>query len=98
MEAVEVDDYADYQDFLEVHPDEFDELFNTILINVTGFFRDPEAWEYARAARSSRRSLRAEGGRRADPGLVRRLRVGRGGVHVAMLLAEALATTSSAHG
>jgi two-component system CheB/CheR fusion protein len=23
-------------------------LFNTILISVTGFFRDPEAWEYLR--------------------------------------------------
>jgi two-component system CheB/CheR fusion protein len=38
--------YADYQDYLELHPDEFTALFNTILINVTAFFRDPEAWEY----------------------------------------------------
>src|SRR6266850_1829951 len=27
----------------------FDFLFNTILINVTGFFRDPEAWAYLTA-------------------------------------------------
>ena len=37
--------YADYQDYLEVHPDEFGALFDTILINVTGFFRDRSAWE-----------------------------------------------------
>ena len=46
MDAVEVSDYSDYLDYLEVHPDEFPALFNTILINVTGFFRDPPAWDY----------------------------------------------------
>ena len=40
--------YADYLDYLQVHPDEFTALFNTILINVTGFFRDPDAWDYLR--------------------------------------------------
>ncbi|HET7600995.1 MAG TPA: CheR family methyltransferase [Gemmatimonadales bacterium] len=45
MDAVGVSDYAAYQDYLEVHPDEFTTLFNTILINVTGFFRDPAAWQ-----------------------------------------------------
>jgi two-component system CheB/CheR fusion protein len=49
MQVVKVDAYADYVDYLEVHPEEFSELFNTILINVTGFFRDPEAWEYLRS-------------------------------------------------
>jgi two-component system CheB/CheR fusion protein len=29
-----------------VHPEEFAFLFNTILINVTAFFRDPAAWEH----------------------------------------------------
>jgi two-component system, chemotaxis family, CheB/CheR fusion protein len=38
--------FADYQDYLEVHPEEFTPLFNTILINVTAFFRDAPAWEY----------------------------------------------------
>ena len=33
MEALPVDSYADYRDYLEVHPDEFTPLFNTILIN-----------------------------------------------------------------
>jgi two-component system CheB/CheR fusion protein len=40
--------YADYLDYLQVHPDEFTALFNTILINVTGFFRDPDAWDHLR--------------------------------------------------
>ncbi|MEV6442911.1 CheR family methyltransferase [Amycolatopsis sp. NPDC051716] len=40
--------YAEYIDQLQVNADEFVALFNTILINVTGFFRDPEAWEYLR--------------------------------------------------
>jgi two-component system CheB/CheR fusion protein len=41
-----VDTYDDYIDHLELHPEEFAELFNTILINVTGFYRDPPTWEY----------------------------------------------------
>jgi two-component system CheB/CheR fusion protein len=38
----------EYQDFLEVQPDEFTPLFNTILINVTGFFRDRSSWDHLR--------------------------------------------------
>jgi len=48
MAQLGIASYADYQDHLQVHPDEFTILFNTILINVTGFFRDPDAWEYLR--------------------------------------------------
>ena len=33
-------------DFLEVHPEEFPQLFDTILINVTAFCRDQAPWEY----------------------------------------------------
>ena len=46
MEAVGVAEYNNYLDYLEVHQDEFLALFDTILINVTGFFRDPPAWDY----------------------------------------------------
>ncbi|PIG92726.1 CheR family methyltransferase [Gloeocapsopsis sp. IPPAS B-1203] len=46
MQALEVDSYSNYVDYLEVHPQEFVHLFNTILINVTSFFRDPTVWEY----------------------------------------------------
>ena len=45
MRAVGVEEYGEYTDFLEVHPDEFAHLFNTILINVTSFYRDADAWE-----------------------------------------------------
>ncbi|HEY2194013.1 MAG TPA: CheR family methyltransferase [Actinomycetospora sp.] len=44
MQQVEVTGYAEYLDRLQVDQNEFTQLFNTILINVTGFFRDPEAW------------------------------------------------------
>lgn len=46
MQYLNIENFANYQDYLEVHPDEFKTLFNTILINVTAFFRDPLAWEY----------------------------------------------------
>jgi two-component system, chemotaxis family, CheB/CheR fusion protein len=46
MDAVGVSDDTEYLDYLEVHQDEFPALFDTILINVTGFFRDPQAWDY----------------------------------------------------
>src|SRR5438270_1991025 len=46
MQVVNVQEYSDYVDYLEVHPEEFEILFNTILINVTAFFRDAGAWEY----------------------------------------------------
>src|SRR3954447_10929360 len=45
MAEVGVGGYPEYLDHLQVHPDEFTALFNTILINVTGFFRDPDTWE-----------------------------------------------------
>jgi two-component system CheB/CheR fusion protein len=48
MAATGCEDYGAYLDFLEVQPDEFAELFNTILINVTSFFRDPAAWDHLR--------------------------------------------------
>ena len=46
MQIVGVDSFVDYLDYLEVHPEEFSQLFNTILINVTSFYRDPAAWGY----------------------------------------------------
>jgi two-component system, chemotaxis family, CheB/CheR fusion protein len=39
-------DYVDYRDRLETSAEEFNHLFNTILINVTGFFRDAETWTF----------------------------------------------------
>ncbi len=48
LQMVKSESYTDYIDYLEVHPDEFGILFNTILINVTEFFRDGPAWEVMR--------------------------------------------------
>jgi two-component system CheB/CheR fusion protein len=44
--SVGAERYDDYLDYLELHSEEFAELFNTLLINTTGFFRDPQTWEY----------------------------------------------------
>jgi two-component system CheB/CheR fusion protein len=49
MEHLHVDSFADYHAFLEAHPQEFVDLLNTVLINVTSFFRDPDAWDALKA-------------------------------------------------
>lgn len=46
MQTVGIQDYGHYLDYLEVHPEEFNFLFNTLLINVTAFFRDRSNWDY----------------------------------------------------
>ncbi len=46
MAAVGVDTFGQYIDFLQVDPEEFTHLFDALLINVTGFFRDAPAWDY----------------------------------------------------
>jgi two-component system, chemotaxis family, CheB/CheR fusion protein len=46
MAALKVDTYAGYMDLLLREPEEFDLLFNTILINVTDFFRDTVPWQF----------------------------------------------------
>jgi two-component system CheB/CheR fusion protein len=45
MQAVHAADWDAYRRYLEEQPGEFGELFNSILINVTGFFRDKETWD-----------------------------------------------------
>src|SRR5262245_48891163 len=46
MQSIGVDGFDVYLDRLQVDPSEFTELFNTILINVTDFFRDRVAWRF----------------------------------------------------
>ncbi len=46
MEQVGATSYPDYRDLLESNAEEFGHLFNTILINVTSFFRDTDTWSY----------------------------------------------------
>src|SRR5215203_1728948 len=40
----------DYADYLRTHPDEVKELVKAFLIKVTGFFRDPEAFDFIKNA------------------------------------------------
>ncbi|WP_153035546.1 CheR family methyltransferase [Amycolatopsis sp. YIM 10] len=48
MNQIGIDDYPTYVDRLQVDVKEFGALFDTILINVTSFFRDPDAWTVLR--------------------------------------------------
>ena len=46
MRAVGVDGFGEYVRYLESHPSEFTALLDTLLINVTAFFRDDLPWEF----------------------------------------------------
>ena len=48
MFQLNLPDYAQYGEYIRKHPDEANQLLNTLLINVTEFFRDPPAWEILR--------------------------------------------------
>jgi two-component system, chemotaxis family, CheB/CheR fusion protein len=56
-------DFTEYRDRLETNADEFGYLFNTILINVTGFFRDAEPWTYLQHEVIPELLTEAKGGR-----------------------------------
>lgn len=45
IQRVGVENFSDYLDYLQVHPGELNILFDTLLLNVTNFFRDATAWE-----------------------------------------------------
>jgi two-component system CheB/CheR fusion protein len=45
LQQVRVESFEAYLIYLDRHADEHVALFNTILINVTGFLRDPDAWK-----------------------------------------------------
>ena len=46
MAIVHAHNLRDYTDYLRAHPEEVTELVRAFLINVTGFFRDREAFEF----------------------------------------------------
>jgi two-component system, chemotaxis family, CheB/CheR fusion protein len=46
MALLDLDTFGGYLDLLQVDPEEFNHLFDALLINVTAFFRDPPAWDY----------------------------------------------------
>jgi len=48
MDSAGYETFEEYLDVLQASSDEFTALFNTILINVTAFFRDAPAWEFIR--------------------------------------------------
>jgi two-component system CheB/CheR fusion protein len=91
MDAVAVSGFAAYQNYLEAHPNEFATLFNVILINVTGFFRDSAAWDAVRmtalpqilAGKAAERPIRAWSAGCAS---------GEEAYTIAMILAEELGT------
>jgi two-component system CheB/CheR fusion protein len=45
MALLNLTSFGEYRDYLELQPDEFGLLFDSMLINVTSFFRDPLAWQ-----------------------------------------------------
>jgi two-component system CheB/CheR fusion protein len=48
MNEFKLTGFGDYRDYLELAPEEFGNLFDSLLINVTSFFRDPPAWQSVR--------------------------------------------------
>lgn len=48
MRRTDTDEYRAYRRLLERDPEERDALLDSLSINVTGFFRNPEAWEKLR--------------------------------------------------
>jgi two-component system, chemotaxis family, CheB/CheR fusion protein len=46
MQRVGVKSYNEYLDYLQVDPQEHNQLFNSLMLNVTAFFRDRLAWDY----------------------------------------------------
>jgi two-component system CheB/CheR fusion protein len=80
---------SEYLDYLEVHPDEFARLFDMILINVTGFFRDPAAWEFVSSVAVSR-LLANKGDRAAIRVWTAGCASGEEAYTMAMILAEAV--------
>ena len=48
MDDVGCASFGDYLDYLQVTPSEYQQLFETLLINVTEFFRDGPAWDHLR--------------------------------------------------
>lgn len=45
MQLLKIGSYQEYLEYIRRRPDETDDLLNTVLINVTRFFRDIHAWD-----------------------------------------------------
>jgi hypothetical protein len=79
MAVLDLGSFSQYRDYLELQPEGFTALFDSMLINVTSFFRDPPAWQ-ALSEVIIPELLHAKGAG-AGPGLERGLRDRRGSVH-----------------
>jgi two-component system CheB/CheR fusion protein len=88
MDVLGCKDYGDYLDYSRCTPTSTTQLFETLLINVTEFFRDPRRG--STCASGAARAARRQGRRRAGARVERRLRERAGGLHGAMVLAEML--------
>lgn len=49
MRSIKIDSYQSYLQYLQTHSEEYLALVDEVLIDVTSFFRDREAWEYLAA-------------------------------------------------
>src|SRR3712207_3105382 len=90
MEEAGAEGFAAYHALLEADPQEIAALLDTVLINVTGFFSDPETWEVLR-----REVVPRLVGRHRERGTPIRVwsagcATGQEPYSIAMLLAEAL--------
>ncbi len=45
LDELKISTYPEYERYLDEHQGEYVKLFETLLINVTEFFRDPDAWK-----------------------------------------------------
>jgi two-component system, chemotaxis family, CheB/CheR fusion protein len=89
MQMVHLERFDEYIDYLEVHPEEFSQLFNTVLINVTSFFRDPHAWEFL-AKQAVPKLLEAKGAKQPIRVWCAGCASGEEAYSVAIVLAEAM--------
>lgn len=46
MRIININSYSSYLQYLQRHSEEYQTLLNDVLINVTSFFRDADAWSY----------------------------------------------------
>ncbi len=48
MFQLKISNYSSYSDYIRRNPAEINDLLNTVLINTTQFFRDPQGWDLLR--------------------------------------------------
>ena len=77
MQVLHIDDVPSYVERLKADRGELEALFHDLLIGVTQFFRDPDAFEALKRIALAALAL-VQGSRRADPHLGARLRDRRG--------------------